>query len=170
VISSCTSFIYFRVSFSMDHMEGSIEDMRHFWWFEWEGYGRELSLNTCDKLWFLKYLAVMTWFWWPLFRTGHLQRSIFRCNMDVWVKFETSFDILLIRWRFVWMFAFRGLALYWFDCQYPSILILRLNANIYVWTIRMVRLPPPMPASAARRSRCLVFFFFFETKNLSITI
>jgi hypothetical protein len=31
------------------------------------------------------------------------------------------------------MFAFRGLALYWLDCQYPSVLILRLNANIYVW-------------------------------------
>jgi hypothetical protein len=31
------------------------------------------------------------------------------------------------------MFAFTGLALYWLECQYLSVLILRLNANISVW-------------------------------------
>jgi hypothetical protein len=34
------------------------------------------------------------------------------------------------------MFVLGGLALYWVECQYPMILILRLNANISVWLLR----------------------------------
>jgi hypothetical protein len=34
------------------------------------------------------------------------------------------------------MFALGGLALYWLECQYLKILILRLNTNILVWMFR----------------------------------
>jgi hypothetical protein len=37
---------------------------------------------------------------------------------------------------FVWMFALGGLALHLVDCQYSRILILRYNANVFVWMSR----------------------------------
>jgi hypothetical protein len=35
-----------------------------------------------------------------------------------------------------WMFALRGLALHWIECPIPRTLILRSNANIFVWMFR----------------------------------
>jgi hypothetical protein len=46
---------------------------------------------------------------------------------------STSYMDLTSRVASVWMFALGGLTLHLVECQYTRILILRLNANIFVW-------------------------------------
>ena len=44
----------------------------------------------------------------------------------------------LSRWIYALFgcFTFEALALHWFEYQYHRILVLRLNANMFVWMIR----------------------------------
>jgi hypothetical protein len=67
--------------------------------------------------------------------TNCYQRKVISDLLEIKHMISNYRDVA-IRFSSVWMFALRGLALYWVECPIPRILILMSNANIFVWMFR----------------------------------